>query len=85
MQVMLKLPTEALPRLRHIFLQKPDGLSLHEFIDAMLQHLPREDEQGTLQLVADMTDMFKNVDINGDGELTGLPGLVDDGALSSVF
>ena len=25
------------------------------------------------------------VDINGDGELMGLPGLVDDGALSSVF
>ena len=25
------------------------------------------------------------VDINGDGELTGLPGLVDDGSLSAVF
>jgi hypothetical protein len=70
MQVMMRLPAERLPVLQALFAERPHGLSLHQFVSAMLLHLDKDDtEDGKTALIADLIELFKQVDVNGDGHM----------------
>ena len=70
MQVMMRLPAERLPVLQGLFAERPHGLTLHQFVSAMLLHLEEDEgEDGRTSLVADLIELFKQVDVNGDGHM----------------
>ena len=67
--IMLKLPTKNLGSLRSVFLQKPGGLNLVEFLEAVINNMEIADVSNMMLMISDLTDFFQLVDINGDGAM----------------
>ena len=65
---MMSLEGEALNELRDIFKAKEEGLNQREFIATLLERLDHTEEEEEL-LVADLVDLFAEIDINGDGTM----------------
>lgn len=68
MDKFLELTEAQLDGLRDEF-DKGDGLSVEEFVSVMLKLLPQQDGQQRLELVHELSDLFAQVDINGDGSM----------------
>ena len=60
--------TSLLDVLRRKFIAYPDGLSIEQFVEAMMDVLPL-DEMGKTKVEAtvDLIELFKDIDVNGDG------------------
>lgn len=67
--VILKLPLSHLKFLRSDFESDEDGLSLDDFLLAMVEHTKFDNVEEIIQILPSMIDFFKDVDINGDGQM----------------
>jgi hypothetical protein len=67
--IMMRLPTKNLGSLRQIFQRKTEGLSLVEFLEAVINNMELPDSNMLMLMVADLVDFFQLVDINGDGHM----------------
>jgi hypothetical protein len=45
------------------------GLTLDEFVVTMIAKLPRRNKEGEIELVANLIELFEQIDINGDGTM----------------
>jgi Ca2+-binding EF-hand superfamily protein len=68
MEKFLELDPAQLNQLRDEFLEF-DGLTVEQFVAAMLRLHPPGSKQEELQLVHQLADLFAQVDINGDGTM----------------
>lgn len=70
MDLFLQLESNQLHDLREIF-DDHDGLSIEQFVWAMLELLPSGATHGrpVQELVFQLSDLFQQVDINGDGTM----------------
>ena len=67
--IMYKIPTSSLGELRKKFEDSGIGLDLVEFLSAMVETMDLNNQQELLQIIPDLVDFFKSVDINGDGRM----------------
>jgi WD40 repeat protein/Ca2+-binding EF-hand superfamily protein len=88
MDQMMKLDSNQLNHLRDIFEQRPDGLSMEDFISVMSKALPNtNDTRLDEHTVHSLRELFLQVDVNGDGtmewdEFTGF--CIDQGIAATV-
>ena len=68
LELMMMLNLDNLARLKQQFAKYRDNLDVHEFIDAMRQHLPHTALSAAQEvaLVANLSELFEQVDVNGD-------------------
>ena len=60
--------TSLLDMLRKKFAASPDGLSVDQFVDAMIDVLPPlEMTKSKVETTVDLMELFKDIDVNGDG------------------
>ena len=67
--IMYKIPTTSLGQLRTLFEKSEGGLDLIEFLGVMVQTMDLNNQTELLQIIPDLVDFFKSVDINGDGRM----------------
>jgi len=67
--VILKLPLSHLKFLRSDFESDEEGLSLDDFLLAMVEHTKFDNVEEIISILPSMIDFFKDVDINGDGQM----------------
>lgn len=67
--IIVKLPLSRLKYLKNEFESDEDGLELENFLSAMVEHATFENVGEILQSVPAMIDFFRDVDINGDGQM----------------
>ncbi len=67
--IMYKIPTASLGQLRTKFEKSEQGLDLIEFLGVMVQTMDLSNQTDLLQIIPDLVDFFKSVDINGDGRM----------------
>jgi len=67
--IMLRLPTDRLHFLRNDFEAIADGLNIENFLSSMVEHMDFEEESEVLQSIPSLIDFFRDVDINGDGQM----------------
>lgn len=75
--MMMKMNPEALTNIRKEFFARRDSVTLHEFIYIIHKHLmskPSETDlaietQDQKEFVINMYELFKDIDVNGDGQL----------------
>lgn len=69
--LMMRMDPSALSAIRHEFYNRDDSVALTEFIYIMSTHLIdaklNRNEQDKRNFVSDMNELFKEVDVNGDG------------------
>ena len=53
------------------FEEKEGGLLIEEFVEVMLEHLDykKNDEDEKLKITIALIDLFKEIDVNGDGNI----------------
>ena len=68
MEKFLELTETQLNALRDEFIET-DGLSVQQFVGVMLRLLPPVSRDERLHLVYQLSDLFAQVDINGDGTM----------------
>ena len=60
--------TSLLDVLRRKFIAYPDGLSIEQFVEAMMDVLPLGEMGKTkVEATVDLIELFKDIDVNGDG------------------
>jgi hypothetical protein len=69
MDIMMLLDTEKVHNLRKEFEKAEDGLSLHQFVSVMKSFLQGENDIDDNEVVANLCDLFAQIDINGDGNM----------------
>ena len=67
--IILKLPLSRLKYLKNDFEGDEDGLRLEEFLSTMVEHTKFENVGEILKVIPSMIDFFRDVDINGDGQM----------------
>ena len=67
--IILKLPLSRLKYLKNDFEDDEDGLRLEEFLTTMVEHTKFENVSEILKVIPSMIDFFRDVDINGDGQM----------------
>jgi hypothetical protein len=67
--IMMRLPTKNLGALRSIFTAKAEGLTIVEFLEAVINNMELPDVSVLMLMISDLTDFFQMVDINGDGHM----------------
>ena len=67
--IMYKIPTNSLGALRSLFEKSLIGLNLVGFLAVMVKTMDLGTEKELLQIIPDLVDFFKSVDINGDGKM----------------
>lgn len=67
--IMYKIPTSSLGALRKKFEDSGIGLDLVEFLSAMVETMDLNNQRELMQIIPDLVDFFKSVDINGDGRM----------------
>ncbi|CAK9106612.1 Uncharacterized WD repeat-containing protein alr2800 [Durusdinium trenchii] len=68
LDIMMLLDIDKVPALRDEFEEKEEGLTLSEFVYVMMKYLKRS-ELDEADLVADLTELFARIDVNGDGTM----------------
>jgi len=68
MEKFLELDPQQLNQLREDFFEY-DGLTVQQFVAAMMRLHPAHSKEEKLQLVHQLADLFAQVDINGDGTM----------------
>ncbi len=68
MEKFLELDPQQLNQLRDEFFEY-DGLTVQQFVAAMLRLHPPSSKEEELELVHQLADLFAQVDINGDGTM----------------
>ena len=68
MEKFLELDPQQLNQLRDEFFEY-DGLTVQQFVAAMLRLQPPSSKEEELHLVHQLADLFAQVDINGDGTM----------------
>ena len=67
----MRMDPAALAGIRKEFFARSDEVTLEEFIYIIEKHLNKADKQETpkehMEFVANMTELFKDIDVNGDG------------------
>lgn len=63
--IMLRIPTHCLPRLRAAFDEQDGSFNLIQFLQIFVRNMTLEDEDALLGIVPDLVDLFNQVDING--------------------
>ena len=67
--IILRLPLSRLKYLRNDFEEDEDGLRLDDFLTSMVEHTNFDDVGEILKIIPAMIDFFRDVDINGDGQM----------------
>ena len=68
-QIMMRLDKIRLKRAQKQFLQSEEGLDLIEFVKMLLAEVPCEENE-RIELINGAINIFKDVDINGDGNMS---------------